>query len=63
MTTKGSIMNFAKTIARKAIHASEAIKSYFGLPLGDYGQSDEARTQQAADAGQARAKIKRVFDA
>lgn len=56
-------MSFAKTMASKAKRGSDAVKSYFGLAIGDNGPSDEARTQQAADAGQARAKIKRAFEA
>lgn len=50
-------------MARKAKRASEATKSYFGFGLDLSSPVDEEKAHQAAaDAGQARAKIKAVFD-
>ncbi|WP_168176036.1 hypothetical protein [Mycobacterium sp. ST-F2] len=50
-------------MAQKAKRASEATKSYFGFGVDNSGPFDEDRAHQAAvDAGQARTKIKAVFD-
>ncbi len=56
-------MNIAKVLARKTRQASQATKSYFGFGPDNAGPFDEEQAHQAAaDTGQARAKIKAVFD-
>jgi len=42
--------------------AWKATKSYFGFGIEDRGPFDEQKAHHAADAGQARTKIKAVFD-
>jgi hypothetical protein len=52
-----------KSIVRKADNAWEGTKSYFGFGVDSSGPFDDDQAHQAAvDAGQARAKIKAVFD-
>lgn len=56
-------MNVVKVIARKADSAWEGTKSYFGFGIDSSGTLDDDHAHQAAsDAGQARTKIKAVFD-
>lgn len=63
LTMERSIMNIAKVLARKARQALQATKSYFGFGPDNAGPFDEEEAHRAAaDAGQARARIKAVFD-
>lgn len=56
-------MTIVKTLVQKAKRASEATKSYFGFGVDNAGPFDDEQAHQAAvDAGQARAKIKAVFN-
>ncbi len=55
-------MNIGKNMARKAKRASHAARSYFGFATDNNHVNDEGAVQRAADAGQARAKIKRAFE-
>lgn len=63
LTIERQTMNVVKTIARKADSAWEGTKSYFGFGIDSSGTLDDDHAHQAAsDAGQARTKIKAVFD-